>query len=157
MSGVRNSWLTFEKNAVFARSRSASRSARRRSSSKARALAIAVAMCSAASVKKGQVRFVERPARADAGDDDAIRAVGARPRQRQDDRGAPAPDTARRAARRASRSTSSRQFASRGSRATTAAIAPSGVAGSGRPWARALAGDADRAASRAPRPSASKR
>ena len=33
VSGVRNSWLTFEKNAVFARSSSASASARRRSSS----------------------------------------------------------------------------------------------------------------------------
>ena len=33
VSGVRNSWLTFEKNAVLARSISASASARRRSSS----------------------------------------------------------------------------------------------------------------------------
>ena len=42
VSGVRNSWLTFEKNAVFARSISASASARRRSASYARALASAV-------------------------------------------------------------------------------------------------------------------
>ena len=42
VSGVRNSWLTLEKNAVFARSISASASARCRSSSYARALAMAV-------------------------------------------------------------------------------------------------------------------
>ena len=42
VSGVRNSWLTFEKNAVFARSISASASARRRSASCARASASAV-------------------------------------------------------------------------------------------------------------------
>jgi hypothetical protein len=42
VSGVRNSWLTLLKNAVFARSSSASASARRRSSSYACALAIAV-------------------------------------------------------------------------------------------------------------------
>ena len=39
VSGVRNSWLTLEKNSVFARSSSARDSARRRSASKARALA----------------------------------------------------------------------------------------------------------------------
>ena len=39
VSGVRNSWLTFEKNCVFARSSSASASARRRSCSYERALA----------------------------------------------------------------------------------------------------------------------
>ena len=44
VSGVRNSWLTLEKNAVFARSISASASARRRSSSRARTVERAPAM-----------------------------------------------------------------------------------------------------------------
>ena len=52
VSGVRNSWLTLEKNAVFARSISASASARCRSSSYARALAMAVPICVAASSRK---------------------------------------------------------------------------------------------------------
>ena len=42
VSGVRNSWLTLLKKAVFARSNSAKTSVRRRSSSYARALATAV-------------------------------------------------------------------------------------------------------------------
>jgi len=45
VSGVRNSWLTFEKKAVFARSISASASARRRSVSYASASWIAVLSC----------------------------------------------------------------------------------------------------------------
>ena len=47
VSGVRNSWLTLEKNAVFARSSSASASARASASSSARALATAVPICDA--------------------------------------------------------------------------------------------------------------
>ena len=66
VSGVRNSWLTLEKNAVFARSSSASASARRRSSSYARALATRRADLAGHEVEEAPVGVVETPARADA-------------------------------------------------------------------------------------------
>ena len=101
VSGVRNSWLTFEKNAVFARSISASASARRRSASYARA--------SARPCRYDRPRGRRRPdrgrphaARADAEDEQAGQAAMIRGGDRQDHRGSVAPARASRGeARRA--------------------------------------------------------
>ena len=62
VSGVRNSWLTLLKKAVFARSSAASASARVRSSSKARAAPTAVTIWSADEPEHPLVAFVERRA-----------------------------------------------------------------------------------------------
>ena len=67
VSGVRNSWLTLEKNAVFARSISANACARRRSFSYARAVAMAVTDMPGRKFKKGAVALVDPSTRTGSG------------------------------------------------------------------------------------------
>jgi len=85
--GVRNSWLMFEKNAVFARSISASASARLRSSSNASALSIRRDHVIASQLEERAIAIVERAARAHAGDEEPVRLVMAGARHGQDQRG----------------------------------------------------------------------
>ncbi len=84
VSGVRNSWLTFEKNAVLARSSSASASARRRSALVGLRVADRRRDLAGDQIEERAVVVVERPARADAGDEETGEAVsGALERQQQ--------------------------------------------------------------------------
>ena len=83
VSGVRNSWTTFEKNAVFARSSSASASARRRSSSIACASASADASLRRDEAEERSIVLVERAHRAHGGDEDRARMFLTRQQNRQ--------------------------------------------------------------------------